>query len=146
MSKTYSFLDITASLSGPGGTIALGAGAGAAEEGITITPTGPLNGMLIGADGEGMHSLFGDRSGKITVRLLKTSPTNAQLSQLVAFQRASASLHGQNTVVINDASRNDNITATQVAFAKIPDLTYAKEGGTVEWEFDAVRITPTLGQ
>lgn len=145
MSKTYSFLDVTASLSGPGGTIALGAGAGAAEEGITITPTGPMNGMLIGADGEGMHSLFADRSGKVTIRLLKTSPTNQLLSQLFAFQRSGGATHGQNTLVINDVSRNDTIACRQVAFAKAPDLTYAKEGGTVDWEFDAVRIDIDLG-
>lgn len=145
MSKTYSFLDVSLTLSGPGGTIALGAGAGAAEEGVTFTPTGPFNGMLIGADGEGMHSLFGDRSGKCVVRLLKTSPTNEALMAMANFQRASASLHGQNTLVLNDASRNDNISCSQVAFAKIPDLTYAKEGGTNEWEFDIVRMDPRLG-
>lgn len=145
MSKTYSFLDVAASISGPGGAFALGSGTGAAEEGITIVPTGPLNGMTIGADGEGMHSLFADRSAKITVRLLKTSPTNALLSQMVAFQRSSGSLHGQNMLVINDTSRNDSIACRQTAFAKIPDLTYAKEGGTVEWEFDSVRVDVNLG-
>jgi len=145
MSKTYSFLDVSCSLSGPGGIIALGAGAAVAEEGITFTPTGPMNGMTIGADGEGMHSLFADRSAKATVRLLKTSPTNALLSQMVAFQRASGATHGQNTLALNDASRNDSITGRQVAFAKIPDLTFAKEGGLVEWEFDIVRMDMRLG-
>lgn len=146
MSKTYSFLDVAASIQGPGGAFPLGSGAGIAEEGITITPTGPMNGMLIGADGEGMHSLYADRSAKITVRLLKTSPTNKLLSEMVAFQRSSGSLHGQNTLVINDMSRNDSIAGRQVAFAKIPDITYAKDGGTVEWEFDAVRMDPILGE
>lgn len=146
MSKTYSFLDCAASIEGPGGAFALGAGAGIAEEGITVTPSGPMNGMLIGADGEGMHSLYADRSGKVTVRLLKTSPTNKLLSELVGFQRSSGALHGQNTLVINDMSRNDSIACRQVAFAKIPDLTYAKDGGIVEWEFDAVRIDPILGE
>lgn len=145
MNKTYSFLDVACSLSGPGGIIALGAGAGNAEEGITFTPTGPFNGMTIGADGSGMHSLFADRSAKATVRLLKTSPTNALLSQMVAFQRSSGALHGQNTLALNDASRNDSITGQQVAFSKIPDMAYAKEGGFVEWEFDIVRMDMRLG-
>ncbi|MNK60450.1 hypothetical protein D3C87_795840 [compost metagenome] len=146
MSKTYSFLDVAASIEGPGGAFSLGSGAGIAEEGITITPTGPMNGMLIGADGEGMHSLYADRSAKIVVRLLKTSPTNKLLSEMVAFQRSSGSLHGQNTLVINDMSRNDSIACRQTAFAKIPDITYAKDGGTVEWEFDTVRMDPILGE
>jgi len=145
MSKTYSFLDVTASISGPGGAFSIGAGSGNAEEGITIVPTGPMNGMLIGADGEGMHSLYADRSGKVTVRLLKTSPTNAQLMQMASFQRSSGALHGQNVLVISDTSRNDSIACRQTAFAKIPDITYAKDGGTVDWEFDVVRIDPNLG-
>ena len=67
------------------------------------------------------------------------------LSQLVAYQRSSGALHGQNTIVINDVSRGDNIACRQVAFSKIPDLTYAKDGGIVTWEFDAVRVDPLLG-
>ncbi len=37
---------------------------------------GPKNTMTIGADGEVMHSLHADKSGTVTVNLLKTSPTN----------------------------------------------------------------------
>lgn len=145
MTQTYSFLDVSATLMGPGGAIPLGNGAAAAEEGITITPTGPISGMQIGADGKGQHSLYGDKSGKVTVRLLKTSPTNALLSAMYAFQTASGATHGQNTLVINDSSRGDVITCEQAAFAKAPDLTFAKEAGTNDWEFDAIKITRTLG-
>lgn len=145
MSTTYSFLDVNAALSGPGGVISLGNGAGNSEEGITITPTGPKNTMQVGSDGYGQHSLLADKSGKVTIRLLKTSPTNQLLSAMYAFQTASGANHGQNTLVINDTSRGDVITCQQVAFAKAPDLTFAKEAGSNDWEFDAVRIERTLG-
>lgn len=145
MSTTYSFLDVNASLMGPGGAIPLGNGSGAAEEGITIAPTGPKSGMQVGSDGYGQHSLYADKSGKVTCRLLKTSPTNRLLSAMYAFQTASGANHGQNTLVITDTSRGDVVTCSQVAFAKAPDLTYAKEAGMVDWEFDAVRIERTLG-
>lgn len=145
MSTTYSFLDCNASIIGPGGAISLGNGSGAAEEGITVTPTGPKNTMQVGADGYGQHSLLADKSGKVTVRLLKTSPTNQLLSAMYAFQTSSGANHGQNTLVINDSSRGDVITCQQVAFAKAPDITFAKEAGMNDWEFDAVRIERTLG-
>lgn len=145
MSNVYSFLDCNASIIGPGGAFALGSGSGAAEEGITTAPTGDLNGMLIGADGSGQHSLYADKSGQVTLTLLKTSPTNQLLSALLAFQRASGATHGQNTIVINDKSRGDVITCTQCAFKRVPDLKYAKDGGTVQWIFDAIRIEMTLG-
>ena len=143
--NTYSFLDCHASIVGPGGAFSLGAGAGAAEEGITITPTGPIGGMLIGADGAGQHSLFADKSGKVTVRLLKTSPVNALLANLYNFQTSSGSLYGQNTITLTDATRGDVITCEQVAFGKAPDLHYSKEAGTNEWEFNAIRVNRTLG-
>ncbi len=43
---------------------------------ITVTQWAAQNTMTIGADGEVMHSLHADKSGTVTVNLLKTSPTN----------------------------------------------------------------------
>lgn len=77
--STYSFLDVQATLVGPTGIVQLGYGAAVADEGISIEAAGDKNTMIIGADGEGMHSLHADKSGTVTVRLLKTSPTNAKL-------------------------------------------------------------------
>lgn len=145
MSSTYTFLDFNCSIVGPGGAFSIGNGAGISEEGITFTPTEDISSMTIGADGSGMHNLHADKSGKIAVRLLKTSPTNQLLSAMYAFQTASGSSHGQNTIVGVDKSRGDVITCSQVAFAKAPDLSFAKDGGTVEWMFNAIRIERTLG-
>lgn len=142
---TYSFLDNVAALTGPGGSINLAAGAGAAEGGVTIAPTGEIDAMMIGADGTGVHSLIANKSGKITVRLLKTSPTNALLSAMVAFQRTSGSLWGQNTLTLVGKGSGDVNTCQQVAFAKIPDLNYAKESDVIEWEFNANIIDINLG-
>lgn len=143
--KTYSFLDTAAAIVGPGGAFSIGAGSGVAEEGITIDQGSDINAMTIGADGEGMHSLHANKSGTVTVRVLKTSPVNALLSAMVAFQRTSASNHGQNTITISNPSLGDGITCSQVAFAKIPSITYAKDGGMIEWRFDAIKINLGLG-
>lgn len=143
--NTYSFLDVVASLVGPGGVINLGAGAGLADEGIGVDSSGEINSMQVGADGSGQHSLHADKSGRIVVRLLKTSPTNALLMSMYNFQTASAKAHGQNTITITDINRGDAITARQVAFVKAPSLSYGKEAGMNEWEFVAVRIDRGLG-
>lgn len=142
--NTYSFLDVQAALVGPGGAITLGAGAGAAEEGISIEPTGEVDTMTIGADGSGMHTLHADKSGRVSVRLLKTSTTNGLLSAMYAFQTASGATHGQNTLVINDSNRGEVITCRQVAFSKAPSLQYGKESGVVEWNFSAVIVDRVL--
>lgn len=142
---TYSFEDVKATLSGPGGIIPLGDGAGVAEEGISIEFAEETDTMQIGADGSVAHSLHASKAGKVTVRLLKTSPTNALLTALYNFQRTSSLNFGQNMIVITNVVTGDVYTCTQAAFARYPHNTYAKEAGTMDWEFLAGRIEPTLG-
>jgi hypothetical protein len=142
---TYSFLDVQAAIVGPGGSYALGNGAGVAEEGITVEPEGDIDSMNIGADGTGQHNLIANYSGKVTVRLLKTSPVNALLSAMQALQRSSGALHGQNTLTITNTQSGDTITCEQAAFAKVPRVSYTKEAEVMEWEFNAIKITEALG-
>lgn len=142
---TYSFQDVVAAISGAGGSINLAAGAGAAEEGITIEAAGDKNVMTIGAGGEGMHSLVGDESSTATIRLLKTSPVNAQLQQMYNLQAGSSLLHGRNKITVRDVARGDFIQLSEVAFKKRPTINYGKEGGIKEWMFDAIKTNIVLG-
>lgn len=142
---TYSFQTIVAAIFGPGGSINLANGAGAAEEGITIEPVNDKNTMTIGAGGEGMHSLSADDSSTITVRLLKTSPVNAVLQIMYNLQTAAVILHGRNVITVRDIARGDAITLTGVAFKKRPTMTYAKDGGMIEWTFDAIKTDTIIG-
>lgn len=143
--STYSFLDCAAAIVGAGGSINLAAGAAAAEEGISVEAAEDKNVMTIGADGKGMHSLVANEASAVTVRLLKTSPTNARLQMMYNLQTSSSLFHGKNTITIRDIARGDMIILTQAAFKKRTPVTYAKEGGTMEWTFDAVRTVQTLG-
>jgi hypothetical protein len=143
--STYSFQDVVAALTGVGGSINLAAGAGVAEEGISIESSEDKNVMTIGADGSGMHSLVANESSTVTIRLLKTSPVNKQLQEMYNLQTKSSASHGKNTITIRDSVRGDNVTLTEVAFKKRPSITYAKEGGMMEWTFDAVKTVAVLG-
>ena len=53
MSNVYSFLDVTASIAGPGGVVSLKGDDdnGVSAEGIVVDPTGDKNVMTVGADG-----------------------------------------------------------------------------------------------
>lgn len=141
----YSFLSVQATLVGPGIVANLAAGAAASEEGITIEASSDKNVMTIGADGKGQHSLIADDSCKLTIRLLKTSPINAQLMAAYDLQTASSALWGQNVVTIVDSARNDYTVIQSAAFSKKPTITYAKEGGMMEWTFDAIKANTILG-
>jgi len=133
---TYSFLNFNASLIGPGGAISLGAGAGIAEEGFDADYVEDANNMKVGSDGTPMHSLIASKAGKVVVRLLKTSPTNALLSAMYNFQRTSSANWGQNILTASDTVRGDVYTCQLVAFTKFPKNVYAKEGNMLEWSFD----------
>lgn len=143
---TYSFMDVTASLSGPTGVIDLGQGSANSEEGITQSMGGNKNTMTIGADGEVMHSLHADKSGTITVTLLKTSPVNKKLSLAYNAQSQSSATWGNNVIVIRNTASGDISTARSCAFQKQPDFNNAKEGGTVAWVFDCGKIDQLLGE
>ncbi|WP_025138082.1 phage protein [Achromobacter sp. DH1f] len=142
---TYSFIDVQATLAGPTGVVNMGYGAATAEEGITIAAAADKNTMTIGSDGEGMHSLHADKSGQITVRLLKTSPINQALMIQYDAQTLSSTLHGKNVITVRNSVSGDITVARGVAFKRAPDLTYAKDGGIVEWQFDAIKIDRNLG-
>ena len=145
MTTAYSFLEVQAAIAGPGGTFNLGNGSGAAEEGITIEMTAEKDIMTIGADGTSMHSLSADNSGMITVRLLKTSPVNAQLQAMYDAQKLDLSLWAQNVITISNTNSGDSVGCRSVAFKKLPNNVYAKEGGMNEWEFNAGAIDTLFG-
>lgn len=132
---TFAFANTLASISGPNGNFDFGYGAGNSEGGITMSFVEDVNTMTIGADGQVMHSLHSGKGAIMTVRLLKTSPVNALFEAMYNLDRAGGTGHGQNTIAIRDMARGDHITGQQVAFAKPPDITYAKDGGEMVWTF-----------
>jgi len=140
----YSFLDCTATIDGEGGNFSIREGA--ANEGISIEAASDQNVMTVGADGSAMHSLSAASACTVTLRLLKTSPVNAQLMAMFNYQAASASRWGTNTITVEDPARGDLVTVTGAAFKKPPALTYASEGGTVEWTFDGEKTVYVLGK
>jgi hypothetical protein len=141
----YSFLNVVATIAGPGGVLNLASGAAVAEEGITIEAVEDKNVMTIGADGKGQHSLIASDACTVTVRLLKTSPLNAGLMIMFDLQGANSALWGQNVFTIADTARLDAIVVQAAAFKKRPTITYAKEGGMMEWTFDGISVTEILG-
>ncbi|MBC8950252.1 DUF3277 family protein [Xenorhabdus sp. TS4] len=142
---TFSFLDVSATITGIGGMVDLANGAATSEEGIVIAMAESKNTMTVGADGEVMHSLAATKSGTITVTLLKTSPANAKLMLMYNAQQFSSATWGNNIILIRNKASGDTHTARSVAFQKIPDITNAKLGNTVSWVFDCGKIDIILG-
>lgn len=141
----YAFQNIVAAIVGPGAAFNLGAGAAVAEEGITIAPNEDKNSMIIGADGVGQHTLIASNGGIITMRFLKTSPTNGLLQLAYDAQSASSALWGQNLITVADTVRLELTTCQSCAFQKKPELVYDKAGPMLEWVFQSLAINSVLG-
>lgn len=142
---SYSFLDVTANLKGPGISIDLGFGSSNSEEGIDIDPVEDKNTMTPGADGEVMHSLHAANTALVTLRYLKTSPTNKLLMDAYNAQKQSGSSWGQNTLVIRNTAAQDLHTGTQVAFKRKSKMGYKKVGDIYEWQLDVGKHESHLG-
>jgi hypothetical protein len=141
----YSFIDNTLVAAGPGIAASL-VGTGSSEEGITIEMNGEKDTMTVGADGKVMHSLSADRSGKVTMRFLQTSDSNALLMAAYDLQSAGSALWAKNTITMTNSSSGDVTTCQDCAFAKKPTLTYSKDGTIREWVFNASSIDSVLGR
>lgn len=117
---TYSFMDVSASMTGPTGVIDLGYGSANSEEGIVVAMTEAKNTMTIGADGEGMHSLHTGKSGTITINLLKTSPVNKKLMLAYNIQSQSSSVWGNNVFVVRNHASGISPRRVVARFRKSP--------------------------
>lgn len=144
MNLTYSFLNVKATIAGPGGNFNLSTEAAPAEEGLTVEMVDDKNTMTVGAAGNAMHSLHASKAGTVHVRLLKTSPVNHNLAAMYALQEAAPALWGSNVILITDKVTGDVISCRQVAFKKLPAQTFAKDGGMLEWTFDAGQVDMDL--
>ena len=142
--STYSFLNVAASVVGPGLTAQIGSTSGSAKEGISAEWDEDKAGVTTGADGSIMTSLRASMTGRITVRLLKTSPINAVLMTAYNFQRVNSANFGQNTIRVVDKARGDVASGRQMSFLKGPNNVWSEEGNIMEWTFIGI-LNEVLG-
>jgi hypothetical protein len=142
---TYSFQDVNAALTDDIASFDLGSESGVAEEGITIAMEGDKGTIVWGADGTPMHSLHAAQGGTVSIRLQKTSPINYKLAQFYTQSTASSANYGNATITVRNATRGDSIVCLLCGIKKSPDVVYAKEGGFMDWVFNAGQIAEILG-
>ena len=132
---TYALIDVQATIVGPGLALPIGAGAGLAEEGISIEAVENVGHMVIGGDGTPMQVLQSNKGYRVTLHLLKTSPTNAPLMAAQQSQRTTGALWGRNTFSLTNMITGDEFSGQAVAFEKTPRIDYDKPGKMVDWTF-----------
>jgi hypothetical protein len=141
----YSFSDVHGLFVGPGGVIPFGMGFGSADEGITFEQTEDKNKMTVGAGGDYMHALIMNDSAKASIHLLKTSPLNAALTQMFAYQKTSSLFWGKNLLSVTNPATGDQNSGAGVAFTRRPSNSYAKDPNQLVWDFEIGALYVTLG-
>lgn len=87
--------------------------------------------LSVGAQGDGTRTISNNRSGRITLTLQQTSPSNATLSaQHSAMELAGA---GIATAILKDNGGNDLANAAKAWPVKPATMAYAAESSNREW-------------
>jgi hypothetical protein len=142
---TYSFLNVNVALTDDLASFDLGAEAGVAEEGITVAMEGDKGTLVWGADGTPMHSLHAAQGGTVSLRFQKTSPINYKLAQFYTQSTQSSANYGNATITVSNLTRGDTIVCLLCGIKKLPDNVNSKEGGFMDWVFNAGQISEILG-
>jgi hypothetical protein len=96
--------------------------------------------LKVGTQGDAVRTINQNRSAKITVTLLQSSPTNALLSELVLADRPrdrnKPAGKGAGPSTVRDLNGTMLARAQNTWITKSPMAEYAKESGTREWVFE----------
>jgi len=139
----YSFFDVVATISGPGGSGTLSDG-GVANEGISVEFNERVT-TQYGADGNWIHVLHAAKGGRVTIRLMKNGLANALLNGIFDFDTSSSANTGQNVITVVNPVTGDSWTAIGCAGVKKPNVSYATEATSLEWVFNAGIIDGVFG-
>lgn len=87
--------------------------------------------LQMGTDGEGTRSKSNNYSGRVTVMLMQSSPSNAYLSKLAIDDRLRN--EGAAPLLIKDANGETLFSSEAVWVIKMPDSDYSREASAREW-------------
>ena len=137
--KTYSFQEVSATLSHPSlGVLSIsGAGAGT----IKVSMSTDRTDKQVGSDGVVVFSKIRDRSGSFTLSIFNTSELHASLKKWYNYlEQAGADEWALISVSVTSKSTNEGHKISGAAFTKLPDSEYDSSAKQVTWEFIAADV------
>lgn len=111
---------------------------------VTIAYNEDAWSLYMGTDGSATRAKSNNNSGKITIQLAQSSPSNAFLSALAIADRLSNA--GAVPVLIKDGNGDTTLFSAKAAWVvKMPDSEYARETGTREWVLETHDLNGQIG-
>jgi hypothetical protein len=107
---------------------------------ISVERNNDMWALKMGADGVGARAKTNDKSGRVTMTLLQSSPSNDVLSAFAIADEASNA--GAVPLLIRDGSGRTLVSALTAWVVKMPAAAFAKEVGNRQWivESDSLQI------
>lgn len=128
-SSAYSFTNIAATVDGQQVQ-----GLWDGDDVLTVAPGAETAGTgTIGADGSGIFSVSADRSAKITIKLMHTSPTHRLLTQKFKRQQALGSAAAGFPFSVIDASSGEGGSADRCFVLNSPTDSKNKTATVRQW-------------
>ncbi len=94
--------------------------------------------MTVGAGGEVARSRSRNKTGRVTITLMASSPENDALMQAAIADEATGT--GIGPLFLRDRLGTGVLHAENAWIAKIPDMKRAKEVGVCEWAIDCAEL------
>lgn len=137
ISTAYTMLNVAATVDG-----LLVQGVWDGDDAIVVEQGADVGAMLIGADGSGIFSQSADASARITIRLMHTSPTHAQLNRKWQQQRAGRLLPFP--VDIKDKNSGEGGTADRCFIMQAPTDQKGKNASVRAWVLVTQEWKPSI--
>lgn len=110
---------------------------------IRVERNADMWGLQIGSAGEGARIKSNDKSGKITLTLMQTSPSNDILSAQALIDEQTNG--GSSAAEVRDSNGTSLHAAENAWVKKTPDSEYSNEGGTREWVLETENLVNFVG-
>ncbi|KKN04674.1 hypothetical protein LCGC14_1095070 [marine sediment metagenome] len=101
--------------------------------------------VQVGSDGEAARSKSNNRSGRITIQILQSSPSNDLLSALHALDENSPSGDGIVPSIVKDLNGTSLYTAQHSWIVKGPSAEHGREATAREWVIETDDLTAAYG-
>lgn len=112
---------------------------------ITIEQMADQFTSVVGSDGEVARSKTNDRRVKVTLKLLQTSSTNAQLSAALNNDLNSPNGSGIGTCSVQDLNGASICSGSSAWITKMPDESYDRGAKSREWVIEIANGNRTVG-
>lgn len=110
---------------------------------VTIERNNDMWALKMGADGIGTRAKSNDKSGKVTLTLMQSSPSNDVLSGLaIADENTGA---GAAPLLVRDGSGRTVATAAAAWVTKVPSAEFGKEVANRVWILESDNLQLFIG-